>query len=848
MSSVTVTRLNVPAASMEVATGVTVRAGESYVFRSEGRWRDGWITCGPAGYRNFIFDVLEIRPREADLHRFCLVGMLKGRPETAFEIGCAVENRFEADGELVVFANDQLDRYRFNKGAIRLEISRSDPEAEPRLAPDPPAEVVDGLIRGWRAVLDTVDRTAGVYFVALLVLGVCFALALTPQGPDLVRSVTLDERTLFGRRMPDLQQLIFAATILFMGVQAWFWPRMIIDSTYGRRREHWRPRLLLVWGPRLLGLAPFVSATWVLLSNPERKVGLAVAVMIVAVIFFGLTLFRYDIVRRRVDEARADGRRHRPWIGRLWALSGIVISISCLTLFTWSPVEAARMLGAPAVIFLGVGAMIPLVVVAVQFGGGARLPVGAALIAIAAANTLWTDYHKVGERAFGHPVAGSHDQVSLDDAYAAWKAQAPRRPDGSIPMVLIAAEGGASRAGFWTGEVLSALHRDTQGKIARSLFAISSVSGGSVGAVGYVAALAEDPQADALAIERRVSAFTGADALSPVVGGLMFSDLFRQFVPLPRMRDRAEDLEMSWEKSWASGCDPKRPCAPNLLSQPFLDLWRGADRTWRRPLVIINGAYEETGHAILTSKMSFEPDELDAKDFYDLNPSDVPASTAIHNGARFPWVSPAGHMSRGGHIVDGGYYDPAGFETVRQLARAIKGGPGANDPIVFIVVRVGYSAAFQKPKPIVMTQTDAKASGKAVVPPSVQPPGGVQTDADPRKTESRFLNEELAPITAMFASRDGHGDHMGKTIQRDLPPSEGAPLNGQYVEVLLDDTHDTIRLPMDWALSNRAQGFMRSRVGFSRPRVIGESAFETVADPHVMEALGEIAAALKDAQ
>ena len=43
------------------------------------------------------------------------------------------------------------------------------------------------------------------------------------------------------------------------------------------------------------------------------------------------------------------------------------------------------------------------------------------------------------------------------------------------------------------------------------------------------------------------------------------------------------------------------------------------------------------------------------------------ASTAIHNGARFPLVSPSGGLAGHGHVIDGGYFDNSGAELIRQM-------------------------------------------------------------------------------------------------------------------------------------------------------------------------------------
>ncbi len=339
------------------------------------------------------------------------------------------------------------------------------------------------------------------------------------------------------------------------------------------------------------------------------------------------------------------------------------------------------------------------------------------------------------------------------------------------------------------------MRRDVGPDFDKSLFAISSVSGGSVGAVGYVAALREDPTPGALIdpnkIEARVSAFAGADALSPDVGALLFPDLAQRFLPIAFLPDRAQALEESWEAAaWREGCpSASNTCDADLIARPFLGLWSDmGPKDWKRPLVIVNGASEETGRRILTSRLDLNwkegppskgPKIIDADNFLQLRNGglDVAASTAIHNGARFPWISPAGKLPDGGHILDGGYFDNEGVETVRELARAIKAVAPANDNLEFIVIQIRYES---------------------------------REKAKPKKDV--FINEVMAPLLGIFASRDAHGAHIVESIRNDVRPQGVLP--GRVFQITLHDPPH-FEEPLDWALSQRAQAYMRCAAGFA---------------------------------
>lgn len=79
-----------------------------------------------------------------------------------------------------------------------------------------------------------------------------------------------------------------------------------------------------------------------------------------------------------------------------------------------------------------------------------------------------------------------------------WLASRPDRPDFDVyPVILVTAEGGGIRAAVFTATVLSRLV-DRCPKLAAHIFAISGVSGGSIGAAIYAAAMkAKPPETDA---------------------------------------------------------------------------------------------------------------------------------------------------------------------------------------------------------------------------------------------------------------------------------------------------------------------------------------------------------------
>ena len=133
------------------------------------------------------------------------------------------------------------------------------------------------------------------------------------------------------------------------------------------------------------------------------------------------------------------------------------------------------------------------------------------LLLLAAFTSLLRDFHRVRscdregcpkakEVTAWSPVKGIEQRPTVKEAALAWYEQAERlyHKDGAhqekpVPMLVIATAGGGIRAAFWTATVLERLEADLQKKkdalLQNLIFAISGVSGGSVGAMNYVAAL-----------------------------------------------------------------------------------------------------------------------------------------------------------------------------------------------------------------------------------------------------------------------------------------------------------------------------------------------------------------------
>jgi hypothetical protein len=183
-------------------------------------------------------------------------------------------------------------------------------------------------------------------------------------------------------------------------------------------------------------------------------------------------------------------------------------------------------------------------------------------------------------------------------------------------------------------------------------------------------------------IHAATSSLLGVDFLAPVIANMLFRDLVQSMVPMQLLPDRAAALEMAFEESWRNWClsSPRLCKNPDLLKSSFLSL-RESNR-WT-PILMLNGTHQESGRRIITSHVSISQDAFtDAYDFFHVTNRSIAASTAVMNSARFPYISPAGSLTRAisdangvrlerlGHVLDGGFFENFGDTTSQEALKA----------------------------------------------------------------------------------------------------------------------------------------------------------------------------------
>ena len=442
----------------------------------------------------------------------------------------------------------------------------------------------------------------------------------------------------------------------------------------------------------------------------------------------------------------------------------------------------------------------------------------------------------------------------ITEALAAWRDAriASGHPaDRPLPVVIVAAEGGASRAAAWMLSAMRMLDEQTDGAFGRHLFAISGVSGGSLGAVTYLQALRSHPRADGGLDWRhpRVNAalreIASGDLLSTSIATYFLNDTFGRFLASAAGTDRAVALEFAFERHWASP-DGLNMEGPRNRHGLVAASEAGGPRL---PHLLLNGTDRATGRRVITSTIRFDPaDDLFAAsdDLLGILGADVPAATAVTNSARFPYVSPAGRFTDAQavrrQVLDGGYFENYGARTAAELARKVAevGGPMNLEPIVVVVsndaealrgaetdedrrARLGLRLRSAPPASPPLEEATvacpdrprdpgAVAIGSVPLYPPHDPRRPLPVDTAERlnrKQSGRFVSELVAPLLGLYATRGAHGQDALHALRRALCPAadDGAPRRMFHLALPRPD-HPGEAAPMNWVLNSKARYFL----------------------------------------
>jgi hypothetical protein len=475
-----------------------------------------------------------------------------------------------------------------------------------------------------------------------------------------------------------------------MGVSA----RLVVCNAHLRFRAasvELRPGLELMF--RLVPLIAFVAVVWTALSrstalSPAKWVGVALGALLWYILTIGArnlfslprinALFAYRVAGwiPHTEPGYLDREASTPTLQarHLFATYQLLLALSAYGLYGIASVLHIPLLGGRAPTLSLVLVLLTLICWGLSgvafFLDRYRIPLLLPLALLTLASGLFkqSDYYYQG---LPLPANGVTTLCAADILAAHSKT----------PILLVATTGGGIQAAGWTARVLAGLNDqvtvDSVGATSRFsqyVRLISSVSGGSIGAMYFAAAY--DKGAVSQTLDQSIVDNAEASSLDQIAWGLSYPDLVFGLFPWLKegdaiFLDRGRMLETTWR---------------NRLPAPQRDVtlsdWRQDAAAGLRPAVVFNSTLVESGDRYLLSTTNFSHSgyaQVGRWEFSQLYPeSDLRVRTAVRLSATFPYVTPASRMlridsdkSKDGrfyqpepHAVDGGYYDNYGLVSL----------------------------------------------------------------------------------------------------------------------------------------------------------------------------------------
>ena len=692
-----------------------------------------------------------------------------------------------------------MTRYR---NSVRT-VSVPRPPAGPRRIDDAAARLAAGL------VYDLVWHLWRIRVIAAVLAAAVLGLRFAPQAQDAL--VSLGQSPFVG------DWAAFAASVLWLGLNAWYWSRFRLGFRdrsaeahgIGQTRRRWRARIRS-WLPRLCGLVPFFGVAYALaaagagipaemqdMMGRTASGSRALTTAALSATLFGIGLLWLSAIRlglRRTWHARLVRRRRSAHVGRpapprprgreakawfamapaarLLFATTTLVAAAVMALYGTDPVGTGEILRPGPTILLAAAGLLCGGTVIGWYGERTGVPILALSIILAAGLAVLRDADVIADNHDIRTVPGPLPiRPDIETAFARFLAANAAAPSEPVPVILVATGGGGLAAALWTAVVLGDL-ADADPRFGERLFAISGVSGGSLGALAFVAlrnAAARSDECDLLRACGRLA--LGHDFLAPALGALLYSDLLQRFIPWPVLADRATAQELAWERHW------RTVTRDDSLSRPFLALWP-ADHPW--PALFLNGTSELTGGRVVTSNLALSgvsaATSLDAVDLLRVADADVPASTAANNSARFPWFSPIGAVRSGASgggvapltelVADGGYFENYGATTLLEVMEVLDGIARRRHVVVrFIVLQIVSDPD--------LTRAPMPGTGWSWMPRGL-----------------------IGPMATLLRTRDVRGRTATETLAR-----RTEAMGGIYVPIYLGISPTGATAPLSWALS-----------------------------------------------
>ncbi|MHA1529541.1 MAG: patatin-like phospholipase family protein [Alphaproteobacteria bacterium] len=524
------------------------------------------------------------------------------------------------------------------------------------------------------------------------------------------------------------------------------------------------------WAPRVLGALPALGMAiglfWTAFSEESGNGGVRAVLIGGAVLALTIgAVFLFVVIWRK--RGSRDYAADRPVFQKM-QYGGLALVIAFTVLVALIRVTPAQIIGPVAIFCLfGIGLSVTLTLLT-ENTHRSHIPWTSLLVGLALFWSIadWNDNHRLDMDLEGMPVAAP------GVSFAKWLETRRGDDDGEFTVYIVAAQGGGLYAAYHTAFFL-ARAQDLNPEFANHLFAISGVSGGSVGAAVFHAILNSGicPREIGACHVEKVREVLRQDFLSPVAASLLFSDFTARFLPFPvpglsRARAMEDGFAAALE---AAGANP---------DAPLLGSWEPAGE--KGPLLLFNTTDVNTGdRMVMTPLESIYGGSAGTGEGARLMPVETMAEllgcaagapgaalcrsprllSAALVSARFPVVTPAARMDfpdgTERRYVDGGYFENSAVETAEDLHAQI----GRHKNVSFHLIAMDF-------------------------------PGQDGTGRD----RPYWLGEIMSPVRAFLNARGARGELAKRRAERTSSWTE-------YRSASLDD--QAAQFTLGWMLSTR---------------------------------------------
>ena len=458
-----------------------------------------------------------------------------------------------------------------------------------------------------------------------------------------------------------------------------------------------------------------------------------------------------------------------------------------------SAVALPRLLGSIAILFVSLTIFTIFASSLFVFASQSGVP----LLAIVFLLALFLAANRVNDNHAVRLLAGGLAQPlpTLERTLERWFASDGRlgqiksqAGDQKWPLYVVSSQGGGVYAAYHSSKALSLLTKAVP-EFRHHLFAVSGVSGGSVGAAIYENAL--NVAGSDEGIVDAIDTIFSHDHLAPVLAAMLFPDLMQRFYPIPVAAwDRALGLELSFS-------DPRDQTAHVSMENSFFNAQSG-------PFIVLNTTIVDNGRRLLLSPFTFLSDAIFHAPLAKgeaMPQQDLRFSTAAGMSARFPLITPysffeGSTQQRERRLVDGGYYDNSGAVTATEIKRDVEAylaTAGLKNMVEVIPIAIVNRSSFR-----LLDQTDRAAS----------------------ETQQTHRNRIFSStsVEALFSSRDARVlkalDDFG--VQCGTSADKGLCITLETSYRLSDPhpgaTNLSRSIPLGWTLSCQARSFISSQL------------------------------------